>query len=144
MFLRCVAHQRAKVAAAKAAGREVFQWGSSPEVDASFYRDAVIVLQRAPDAGDEKAWESVVFYFVWFDLRELEDDGMEEEPLPELLVQPITGTSRAAEKMHRMRGGDSNVAAEMCYPWTVNRGDLIPPPHPPMTRLERLKSGLRW
>ncbi len=49
MLLRCVAHQRAKLAAAKAAGRKDFQWGNSPKVDAKFYQHSVIVLQKVPD-----------------------------------------------------------------------------------------------
>ncbi len=94
--------------------------------------------------GDDKAWESVVFYFVWFDPRVLEGlDEEEMESFSELSVQPIIGITRAAREMHTMRGRDSNVAAELCGPWTGNYGDLIPSPHQPMSRLECAKSSLR-
>ncbi|KAK4145299.1 uncharacterized protein C8A04DRAFT_26804 [Dichotomopilus funicola] len=91
MITRAVAHQRAKMAAARAAGRKEFQWGDSYRSNMKFYRQMVIVLGQVPKDEDEQAWETVVFYFVWFDLRPnggLEDD----DEILEVTVDPIIGS----------------------------------------------------
>ncbi|KAH6630281.1 hypothetical protein B0J18DRAFT_95959 [Chaetomium sp. MPI-SDFR-AT-0129] len=122
MITRAVAHQRAKMAAARAAGRKEFQWGDPYRSNMKFYRQMVIVLGQVPKDEDEQAWETVVFYFVWFDLRP--NEGLEDDDeILEVTVDPIIGVTSAAEEMHYIRGIYSNIPLELCYPFHGDRGE---------------------
>lgn len=124
MITRAVAHQRAKMAAARAAGRKEFQWGDSCIGNARFYTQLVIVLGQVPKGGDEQAWEMVVFYFVWFDLRP--DEGLEDDDeMLEVMVDPLIGVTSAAKEMHGIRGRNSNIPVELCYPFEGDRGEPL-------------------
>jgi hypothetical protein len=142
MVTRAIAHQRARIEAAEAAGAEgghpEFFWTREPPGGGGCFKQVVVVLENPAEVDED--WERAVFLFVWLDRTDFCAGEEEPEAEHEICVEIALRVTAAAKMMHGIRYGNSNIVASWFEPWLGTRGEPDPDTPSPLSlsRAERM------